>query len=414
VNNLDASKGNKLSALELALILIVPLCSIFISKSLFIQLQSVSVFVGCILVVSKYGWKRDSSFMSSFLLFIFFYGTVIGSCYMILGNNDAYKMIQYSFLSLSSYVGYKTGFIVAQKNNLFYFIIIFILVDLLLFYALFLDSDKGRTSIGTSNLFPVLLIVFIDLKSIASKKYRFLIIGLFLTAVLACLTSGMRSSLGTMAISFGLVFLYRFQFRSLLRLLKYVMICLLFLGVLVVFTPENIKNSLITNVDNVVYRFETTLFSEEGVQLDSSSSNGGRKVEAESAMDEFNENSGLHIITGYGHGFVYFDRMQEKVKAHVHITYVAYYIRYGIIGLIFLTVLYFVSLANTIKLFFKPRSLSNAILFGLWLSVLQILFISLIAASLISIIHWVIIGLAFGFQYYINSYKSSLDELHTN
>jgi hypothetical protein len=217
-----------------------------------------------------------------------------------------------------------------------------------------------------------------------------------------------------MAISFGLVFLYRFQFRSLLRLLKYVMICLLFLGVLVVFTPENIKNSLITNVDNVVYRFETTLFSEEGVQLDSSSSNGGRKVEAESAMDEFNENSGLHIITGYGHGFVYFDRMQEKVKAHVHITYVAYYIRYGIIGLIFLTVLYFVSLANTIKLFFKPRSLSNAILFGLWLSVLQILFISLIAASLISIIHWVIIGLAFGFQYYINSYKSSLDELHTN
>lgn len=411
MNHLVVNQENKLTLLELSLILIIPLLSILISKSLFIQLQSVTVFLGCILIMTRYGWKRDDSFMSSFLLFLFFYGTLLGAGYIIFGNNDAFKMIQYSFLALSAYIGYKTGFEIAQKNNLFYLIIFFILVDLLLFYALFLDNNKGRTSIGTSNLFPVLLIIFLDLKLIALKKFKFLVTFLFVTAVLAFLTSGMRSSLGTMAISFVFVFFYKFQFKSLVRLFKYVVISIIVTGIFGVFVQDSIKAALVTGVENIVYRFETTLFSEEGVQLDSPSSNGGREVEAQSAMDEFTKSTGLHTLTGYGHGFVYFDRMQEKVKAHLHITYIAYYVRYGLIGIIFLVFLYFVSLVNTIKQYFKPRTLVNAIQFGLWLSVMQILFISLIAASLISIIHWIIIGLAFGFQYHTIS-KIGTDELH--
>lgn len=406
-------KENKFTSLELTFILFIPLITVLFSKALFVQLQSVTVFLGCLLVITKYGWKRDNSIMSSFLLFLFFYGTIIGAFYLVFGNNDAYKMIQYSFLALSAYIGFKTGFKIAQKNNLFYFIFIFLLVDLLLFYALFFNGNKGRTSIGTSNLFPVLLIIFLNLESILSRKFKFLITFLLLTAVLAGLISGMRSSLGTIAISCGIVFIYKFQFLKSFKFLKYSIICTLFISICGFFIPDNIKSSVYVSVESIIYRFEKTLFNQDGIQLDSSSSNGGRKLEAESAIQEFNKNTGLHTFIGYGHGFIYFDQMQEKVKAHIHITYIAYYVRYGLLGISFLTFFFLSSIFHLAKYFFKPRDLINSIKFGLWLSVLQILIISLIAASLISIVHWVVIGLAFGFEYFINR-KKTIHEVYNN
>jgi hypothetical protein len=212
----------------------------------------------------------------------------------------------------------------------------------------------------------------------------------------------MRSSLGVMSLSLSLIAIYYVNIKFLFKFFKLFLFSLTILFIVLTFIPKTIISNIEDQVDSVIFRFETTIFNDYGVKLDGN--NDGRELETASALAEFtSEIDGFHYIVGYGHGFVYFDQMQSKVKAHLHMSFYAYYFRYGLFGVLFLFVMFFMTVKNLIWLFFKPRIFDNAVAYALWLSVLQILVISIIAASLISVIHWIIVGSAVGFTYKLNN-----------
>ncbi|WP_405202187.1 hypothetical protein [Dokdonia sp. LLG6352-1] len=386
-----------------ALIILIPFIALIFSKGMFIQLQSVTIFLACCLIITK-GIKVKTIYFSNLLFFLFFYGTILGLVYTILGDNSFYKCIQYSFLSFSAYIGFRSAFVYLSKFSIVHIVIFFIAADVLMFFALRFGGHFGRTSIGTTNLYPALL--FLAFNSKIFNKFS-IKIGLFILlffCIIAYLTSGMRSSIGVMIFSSIIIVLYAFKIKNVGKILRISVLGGVLLLLMNVFVPSNFFDNVIKQLDNVAYRFQTTLLNDEGFRLDSKKGEG-RDLEAQSALAKINKNTGVHQILGYGNGFVYFDQMQSRIKAHLHLTYVAYYVRYGILGLFVLASLYLLVIFKSIKSFFRKKSFENGLSLALWISAIQICVISSVAASLISILHWIIIGMAFAYDKYLENKK---------
>lgn len=389
-------KEKNISSVEWSLFIIFPFIALLFSKAVFIQLQSVTVFLACCFVIVSNNTEKTTRF-GRFILFLCVYGSAIGLYHVVDHYNDLFKYLQYSFLAFSAYIGFKTGSIYVSKHNLITIIIFLFLVDTLMFVSLRGAGHIGRTSIGTSNLLPVMLFLLLTIKKIDNYNQKLIIYVSVFVSIIAYLTSGMRSSIGVMTLSIIALIIYSLSWKLVSGLLRLIIILVILSFIISIFIPKSFINNIETRVDSVVYRFETTIFNDEGIKLDSNN-NEGREEEAQSAIDEFFSNSGFHEVLGYGHGFIYFDRMQQRVKAHLHITYVAYYVRYGIVGILFLVTLYSSVLFFMFRSFFKSKTFENGIRFSLWLSVFQICLISLFAASLISTVHWIIIGFAFAYE----------------
>jgi hypothetical protein len=386
-----------------SLVLVIPFLVLLFSKAAFIQVQSVTIFLACfyhLLNKEDLGSHYSKDGFLKFLIFIFLLGTIVGGIYTLYGHNDFFKFLQYSFLSFSAIVGYLFGFQRNFEKGILSFLIFILLADILMFFALIASGNEGRSSIGTSNLLPFIIVIFFNLKFKSSNTIWIVFFTIF--SILAYLLSGMRSSLGVMSLSLSLIAIYYVNIKFLFKFFKLFLFSLTILFIVLTFIPKTIISNIEDQVDSVIFRFETTIFNDYGVKLDGN--NDGRELETASALAEFtSEIDGFHYIVGYGHGFVYFDQMQSKVKAHLHMSFYAYYFRYGLFGVLFLFVMFFMTVKNLIWLFFKPRIFDNAVAYALWLSVLQILVISIIAASLISVIHWIIVGSAVGFTYKLNN-----------
>lgn len=381
------------------LFILLPLILISISSPLYVRGEAITSFVGFVLFY-LYGDKKNN-YISRYMLVLLFQGVIIGAFFVVLGYNVFTKYIQYSMLALSGYIAFKVGYNCRLDNKYYAFIFLLFLSNILMYIPFLIKGNPQRTSIGSSYLYPLLLIFMFNLSSF-KKKGRFIIVCSFFLLLLIYLLSGMRSVLGTMAITTLLVFLYNLNFKSLKKYFLFAIIIIL-LGTGGYFIlPRSVIEAATNRVEIVNKRFSQTLFNPSGAQLDEYGE-GGRSDESKVALKVFNEREiDVTKIIGFGHGFV-FNYMFES-KAHMHITFTAFYVRYGIIGVCFYLILFGSVIFFTIRCFFLKRSNANSIRLGLWLSALQVLMVSLIAASLISSINMCIIGMAFGYDKYLKLY----------
>jgi len=396
---------NSISLLNRFLLLYIPLVCVTISKGLFVQIQSITSFVAFSYIYLKTIKESDvkKDFFSKYLFLLFTIGTIIGLFNSAFRENDIYKWIQYSFLAFSGFIAYTSGYntVITKKELNFIFFIFF--VDMIMFIPLLITGSSSRTSIGTSNLYPLILILIFNTSYYKGVKTKRNILIYFCLLLLAYLISGMRSAIGVMLLSTFLILIYYFRISFIPKILKFIIFISMILGLSYFIIPNTIRETIHKRIEVVEERFSNTIFNDAGARLDEKEGEG-RDLEALSARDEFINNIyPIDYFIGRGHGFVYFDKMQARVKAHVHISYYAMLTRYGVMGILFYISLFVYCIVNLLILFFKKRNFDNQILFGLFLSTFQILLISTIAASLIYSIHMFIIGFTIGYKKLMNN-----------
>jgi len=391
--------NKQITAIELFFIMIIPLGALFISNVLYIQLQAITIFLACFVIVIKERTVKIKNNVFLFTsLFLFGLGSAVGLYYVIFESNDTYKYIQYCFLTFSAYIGFKYGYVKSQ-NNITDFILFICLSETILFIPLLFKNEFYRSSIGTSNLFPVILLLMLYPQFWNSSLSKIIGIIVFVLQILCILLSGMRSSVGLGLFTSVLLVIYllrskkkRIYLINRILLLLFSAICLYFI------LPSSFLNSIDSKLHLVEQRLTLTLFNDEGIKIDTDDEKG-RKKQGESVLKAIErKNSNNILILGYGHGFTFFDEMDNEQKAHSHITWTIFYARYGIIGLTLYIVMFCFVFVKLFFLFFSNISNENIFSFGLWLSVLQIFLLSLIAGSLVSIINWIIIGIAVSFD----------------
>lgn len=396
--------NRQISLKELFFITIIPFGSLFISIGLYIKLQSILIFLACFFTVIK---KENSIIIKNNIfsftsLFFFGLGSIIGLCYVAFGDNDVYKYIEYSFLTFSTYVGFRYGYIKSQGDIVSFIFFIFFSV-VILFIPMFFSGKFYRSSIGVSNLFPVIMLFILCPQFRISSFLKTVALALFLLQILCIILSGMRSSVGNAVLVSVILLIYLlfdrrmqlgFVLMKRISLFLFCIICIFFI------IPSNLMHSIDNKLNSVYNRFSVTIFNDEKIKIDTNDEKG-RVIQAQSLLKAIEHKNGNNIlILGYGHGFTFFDEMSYKEKAHSHITWTAYYARYGILGVILYIIMFCFVLYKLILLFFMNRNNYNIFSFALWLSVLQIFLTSLIAGSLISIINWIIIGMAVSFDTY--------------
>jgi hypothetical protein len=192
--------------------------------------------------------------------------------------------------------------------------------------------------VGYSFLFPVLLY----LVGARSKEGVLAIVGLISLVALfvsIALLSGQRSLAGATLT----LLIYFFVFMGFTRALvsRVVLGVLAVLALVLIVDTLEVDDPLVfaaqKRIAFVERRLNQTLLSETGFKLDENSSRG-REAEAKNALSAFfgPSYSVLDLLVGRGFGFV-FPGIGPRggMVAHVHITPVGYFVRSGVLGLVF-------------------------------------------------------------------------------
>ena len=380
------------------LLVVLPFVLIAISLPAYVQGQAASSFFAFFifyLMNYKLTYKTND-FFSRYIFFLFVMGSLVGLIFSILGINSYYKWVQYSLLMLLSFLAYNAGIIVSGKKYLSSFIFLIVLADLLMAIPLILKGHVSRTSIGSSNLYPLLFTFLLNIHWFQNRRDRFKIFLSFFFLVIVYLFSGMRSGVSAMILSSLLILFYNFHINFTSKFFRLLFFVLLFFIIFIYVLPSSVRNFGMDRINSVMVRLDNTLFSDQGLRLDASEE-GGRQLEAQLALNEFQErNEPINYIIGFGHGYTFYNFATQSSQAHIHMTYVAYFVRYGAVGLVFYFLLFVAVLYNICKLFFLKKNIINRLRFGLWISAFQVMLISIISASLINSINVFIIGAAFG------------------
>lgn len=127
---------------------------------------------------------------------------------------------------------------------------------------------------------------------------------------------------------------------------------LLILTIIIVGNPYSLRERIESSVYVVSKRMQQTLLNEDGMRLDPK---GGRKEEAEFALEAFRESAGeIDYLIGRGYGFAYYDFSKDgEITGHVHITPIAFFVRYGFLGVFFYSIVLF----DVIWIFLRKKKL---------------------------------------------------------
>lgn len=328
-------------------------------------------------------------------------GTLVGALWVGEGQNSTRFWLAYSLIGAGWLAGLQAGWRSARHLDdraLATLLVTACLGDALLVVPrVFTFGMDQRSPLGASVWIGSTVMLLAS--GTLTRRWKWLA-GFALTAtLLGTLASGMRSSLLLGIGSLIPAFLYLLRARRIHgRAARRLIAAGLAVGAASLAALPWAMDSIERKLDLASRRMQATVFSEEGFQLDE---DNGRDTEARWALQEF-ERRGSKVapLVGYGHGFIYYNAFQDERLSHVHITPVAFYVRYGAIGLVVLAALMLGSARRALAAFRAARRGGDAQLLGwcvemtlalLWLG-------SLIAGTFVALGSWWVLGLAVGMR----------------
>lgn len=364
-----------------------------------IQLQAIGqlVFIGVLnLIVPPVA--GPASKLRTMVGLLAIQGSIVGGISSYTGENDWPKWTAYSVLGMSWYFGMRAGeavgrrFSAAQLTTL---ILALCWADLALFAPRVYNLGLEVRSPWGSTLWLGFLV------SCAVTQYRgrpgVKIMLAFVTGLVATLVSGMRLTTVTALAAPMLTFLYLrwHHFRVARPVARFALVATL-LTIVAVATFPDLWRRASEKLQTVGDRLGRSIFSDTEVHLDEGGE--GREAEADRALDEFGaRKDDLKTVAGCGHGFVYRDPW-GKDSAHVHITPIAFYVRYGLVGVVAFFILLVFVIVAACGSFLSPVSELRVILFGIDLELTLTWVGALFAGLLVLPAPWLCLGLSLGIR----------------
>ena len=356
-----------------------------------------SVFIVYVLItIPRTGWNsRVSTLLLLMMVILFCQGTLVGATHAVANINSWSKWAEYTLLALFWVLGLQAGqrlmgYLEARSVALLVFFLALGDVGLMIPRVAVLGLDI-RSPFGTTIWAPFLVVLILTSRSSFRAVISFIVL---LAAIVAALVSGMRSSalltFGGMAFAAAYLGWHRVIVHG--RLVACSVILALKIVSFIVLAP-NIVELVHRNVTLVQSRLQGSILSAE-IVLDEGGM--GREREAQIALTSFNENSGLlQKLVGVGHGFVYSSDTKDST-AHIHITPVAFYVRYGLVGLVSYSILFIWVLQKAFVSFWQKWTEYNAYIFAIRIAATLLVVGSVVAGFLVQPLSWVVIGMAVG------------------
>lgn len=322
-------------------------------------------------------------------------GTFVGAVYVAEGSNSLSKWAIYSGLGFTWVVAVIAGERVgraAHPLTLVRVVLLLCALDAVMLIPRFLIVGmEGRTSWGFS---PWAAASAVSLATPGLSRRERLFGGAVVVAVLlGTALSGMRSAVFLAAASFGAaaIYLARSWHKKWVRRIAIVMV----VGAVSVSAAiENLglSETAERQASLVAARMNATLLREDGIVLDEDA--GGREFEAREAMAEFERRGAWHAwAIGYGHGFTFFNSVLGEVVAHVHISPLAFFVRYGVLGVALYGGILLLVCWNAIReLLARRGTAGSALRFMIHVTVVTIVGGGIIAGSMMIPISWFAVG----------------------
>ncbi|MBI2933103.1 MAG: hypothetical protein HYY16_15775 [Planctomycetes bacterium] len=338
-----------------------------------------------------------SSLAARSLCYMAAHGAAIGLVYCAAGVNSWSHWAEYCLLSVGWTIAVHAGFnlgALASNRLLAVMIATLALGDLLLFIPrIAVVGLDYRSPWGGSLWVGSLLVWYLC--------YSRQILGVVMALVLSLLligggaASGMRFSVLNTGFAVVAALVYVVLHRlALPQAIPRATAMLGVVAVILVFMPISVTDVLSGMMDVATNRLGATLLNPEGPSFDEDGR--GRELEAELAIQEFvDRGSNVSYFTGFGHGFV-FDNARLERKAHIHITPVAFYVRYGILGVLILAIVWLLTMVNFVRSALRTSTDENVMDFCLQLTAAQIITGSLVAGSFVFPLAWFIVGVGLG------------------
>jgi hypothetical protein len=310
---------------------------------------------------------------------------IIGLIRVLTGATDPVVYGEYLLLGVGGIVGLIAGQACGRKahgNRSFYWSVVLAVgaSETFLLIPRILDTGLAvRSSLGTVSVLAALLLGAVSAESTKMRAASALLGAIGLAAALL---SGMRSSTAV-ALATLVVVAPSLIRRPKSRASAVVFVLAITLAGIVVTRAQTVKD----NLDLVSLRLQRTLLNESARSLDDGRS---RVEEATAALETFDNQAGaLGWALGLGFGFTYpMPHDPATLTAHVHITPVAFFVRYGVVGLVSLTLGLMIVGWESAKLSRGPNAFA-----GGPMVVASMYVAALIAGSLVLPQPWFVLGL---------------------
>lgn len=287
--------------------------------------------------------KRGNFIIFFAMSWIFYQGLLIGGVRTVLGFNLFGDFIQYSLLWALAIFAFCIGSTYAQRESKYETNKLFAKIFVVELASVFARIDVGfftRSSVGFSFFLP-----FWEQSILRGKNFTwrsgFSLTVTFFMFLYVIFFSGLRSVFVLGLVVFGISFFHFSKYAAFgltytsgrgSGLIRFFYI----LAVIILATALYQSYEYWSYFFDIVRRrFAATIFNTESFQLDPAE---GRSEEADKALAMFEQTGhALKEIFGLGFGFVFFESTNWKAGwvAHIHITPVAYFVRFGMVGVFF-------------------------------------------------------------------------------
>ena len=328
------------------------------------------------------------------LIAVVLMGTIVGAVYCSDGGNAVGKWLNYSGLGISWVVALYAGRAMGGTLGWSSLVRVFLLAalgDVLMLIPRLTVINIDRAPYGTTYL--LFGLVILSVLPVAGRVIAVAAVAGALLGLAGGALSGMRVSLTFSVVSVLLAGAYALRLRR--RRLTNLAPRLIAAGMLVVplaAAGASMLPTIETQVSFVQARLEATVFNQEGFTLDENVM-GSRQDELERSYSEFEHRNDVGAwIWGFGHGFVYDNGIETT--AHVHVTPVAFFLRYGIIGVVIYLFMFVFSLGSVASAWRREPSNWNAIYLSFQVAASLYWLNSLVGGVLVFPQAWLLIGAA--------------------
>ncbi len=385
-------------SLSLVCLVIIPPLSSLVAFASSLSLRFSVAFQALFALMTFWVLRQDKSAKPRFtviLIFItFIQGIIVGLYYCLIGINSFSKWVEYSTLAIFSVLFIIVGLRISEleKNDLSKIILLMCLSDVVMLIPRVVSIGLDRRSPWGSSLWVCSLVILVFL--VRERRAIVYCYVLFILSMIGALISGMRSSL-LLSLT-GVIVSSAYVLKGSVKIKRLVLLLGLSIGILVIASllSSSLFSAINQKIQLVERRLESTVLGDKEIHLDEGGE--GREEEARHALIEFNRRSTApSILLGFGHGFTFFDPWDGE-SAHVHLTPVAFYVRYGIAGLTTYLFTFLLLIWLFIRSFFCSYDDRSRIIFAYRLVALLTFCGSFIAGFLVTPLPWMAIGVALG------------------
>lgn len=332
------------------------------------------------------------------LVLIQLMGTSLGALHVAAGGNSLIYWSSYSLLGASWVAALAAGSLTAASlptQALVQMVLLSCAGEVALLIPRVLVTGVGvRSPWGSSVWLGAVLVLYATGQ--IPRKWRPWSVIVLVLGLAGTLLSGMRSSLllGLSSIAMAIFYLIRIR-RAVVADWKRLALAGFVAFAVVSVTLPWLLDAVEAQVGLATNRLNATLLNEGGVVLDED--RAGREAEAEWALDEFRRrDDSLAVLVGFGHGFTFHNWSRDERLAHVHVTPVAFFTRYGLIGVAFLISLMLLTAKGAAAAFLERPSEESHMRLALRGTMLLLWSGSLIAGVMVPASSWWLLGASLG------------------